>query len=588
MEQKNLVVAIVLSLAILLGFQFFYEAPRLARQQEAERARQAEIASAQALQNPESLPAGPGAVAIPTLPNQTPALPGLTGAATVSRSDVLARTQRVGIQTDRLLGSLSTTGSRIDDLALQRYHETVDRTSPNIVLLNPAGTRDAYFGETGWIGRAGIALPGPDTVWTPSAASIGPNQPLTLTWNNGAGLVFTRTIEIDRDYMVTVAQRVENRTGEPVSLAPYALVSRSGTPVTQGFFILHEGLIGVLNGVLQEHTYSDLKGDKRIEGTTTGGWLGITDKYWLVALIPDQREAVTTRFVHDIGGGADRYQVDYRGAERVIAPGTMAETQHRFFAGAKEVATLTRYKNELSIASFDFAIDWGWFHFLTRPIFYLMEVIYSYVGNFGVAILLLTVLIKAAFFPLANKSYTMMSKMRALTPKMTEMRERYGDDKQRLQQEMMQLYKTEKVNPLSGCLPILLQIPVFFALYKVLFVTIEMRHAPFFGWVQDLSAPDPTSIFNLFGLIPYTPPGFLLHLGLGVWPLIMGASMFVQQKLNPPPPDPIQAKIFAWMPVLFTFMLATFPAGLVIYWAWNNLLSILQQWVIMRRMGVKI
>ncbi|MDX2103121.1 MAG: membrane protein insertase YidC [Alphaproteobacteria bacterium] len=589
MEQKNLIIAIVASLAILLGFQFFYEIPRQQAAQEAQRARQAELAAQQALQNPATLPAAPGQSAglnalTPTLPGATPS--GLVPAQALTRADALARSERLAIDTPKLFGTLPLTGARIDDLHLQRYRETVNPTSENIVLLNPSGRPDAYFGETGWIGQAGLKLPSADTVWTANRRTLVPGQPVTLTWDNGEGLRFTRVVEIDQDYMITVVQKVENTSAATVTLAPYARVARSGTPVTQGFFILHEGLIGVLDGVLQEHTYKDMQGDRRIEGRTTGGWLGITDKYWLVALIPDQRETVATRFIHDIAGGGDLYQVDYRGTERTIAPGTVAETQHRFFAGAKEVATLTRYKNEVGITSFDFAVDWGWFHFLTRPIFYLLEIIQGLVGNFGVAILLLTVLIKGLFFPLANKSYVMMSKMRALTPKMTELREKYAEDKQRLQQEMMQLYKSEKVNPLSGCLPILLQIPVFFALYKVLFVTIEMRHAPFFGWIRDLSAPDPTSIFNLFGLLPYEVPGFLLSVGLGIWPLIMGVTMWVQQRLNPPPPDPIQARIFAWMPVIFTFMLAGFPAGLVIYWAWNNLLSIAQQKVIMHRMGV--
>jgi YidC/Oxa1 family membrane protein insertase len=335
--------------------------------------------------------------------------------------------------------------------------------------------------------------------------------------------------------------------------------------------------------VLNEVDYSKVAKVGTIAENSTGGWIGITDKYWLVSLIPDQKAEIKARFVHSVPDNRDRYQADYLGAAREIAPGGTVSTTHRVFAGAKEVKLLGRYRDELGIPRFDDAVDWGWFHFLTKPIFLALDWLYQQVGNFGVAILILTVVIKALFFPLANRSYVMMSRMKTLTPEMTAMRERFGEDRQRLNQEMMALYKKHQVNPLSGCLPIVLQIPVFFSLYKTLFVTIEMRHAPFYGWVKDLSAPDPTTILNLFGLIPWTPLAILDPISIGAWPLLMGFTMFLQQKLNPQPADPIQAKVFMFMPIIFTFMLAHFAVGLVIYWSWNNLLSMAQQWVIMRR-----
>ena len=370
---------------------------------------------------------------------------------------------------------------------------------------------------------------------------------------------------------------------------------RRGTPHVSGFYIMHEGMLGYIGGSLEETTYADLHGKVLRENgreslglqrfQTTGGWLGITDKYWMVVLIPDQQMGVQAQYRHWLAEGVDRYQADYLGPRSEIAPGTTHEVSAQLFAGAKEVLLIDAYQDHHRIPEFWRAIDFGWFHFLTRPIFYALNYIYVLVGNFGIAILILTVFIKLLFFPLANKSYVAMSKMKKLQPELVKLRERFGEDRARMNQEMMALYKREGANPVSGCLPMLIQIPVFFSLYKVLFVTIEMRQAPFYGWIKDLSQPDPTTIFNLFGLIPWTPPELLAHLGL--WPIIMGVTMFFQQKLNPQPADPVQAKIFLFMPLVFTALLASFPAGLVIYWAWNNVLSILQQWTIMRRMGVK-
>ncbi|HLB80104.1 MAG TPA: membrane protein insertase YidC, partial [Dongiaceae bacterium] len=394
---------------------------------------------------------------------------------------------------------------------------------------------------------------------------------------------------LDDNYLFTITQRVENGGTMPVTLFPYGLISRTGTPDVLGFFILHEGLIGVFDGTLEEVDYDDVRDAGVQEYAGAGGWLGITDKYWLVALVPDQGDQVSGRFAHTLRADTDVYQADFRGDGVTLAPGASVEAGSRLFAGAKEVRLLDRYRDELGIPLFDRAVDFGWFYFLTKPIFYLLDYLNGLLGNFGVAILLLTIAIKGLFFPLANKSYKAMSRMKLLAPEMTKLRDRFKEDKPRLNQEMMALYKREKVNPAAGCLPIVIQIPVFFALYKVLFVTIEMRHAPFFGWIRDLSAQDPTSILNLFGLAPWGIPdlGPLQLLSIGVWPIIMGVTMFLQQKLNPAPPDPIQARIFMMLPIVFTFMLAQFPAGLVIYWAWNNVLSIAQQWVIMRRMGVK-
>jgi YidC/Oxa1 family membrane protein insertase len=387
--------------------------------------------------------------------------------------------------------------------------------------------------------------------------------------------------------MLQITERVVNNGSAPVQLSPYGLVQRQGTPHTSGYYILHEGPLGVFNGTLAEYNYDKLKDKKTIEVESTGGWIGITDKYWLVSLVPDQTRKIKARFIHAVIGGTDRYQVDYTEPTETVAPGGTLEVTNRLFAGAKEVRLLDRYTSELGISRFDLAVDWGWFWFLTKPIFIALDYFAVLLGNFGLAILLLTVLIKLAFFPLANKSYRAMSKMKLLQPEMEALRAKYGEDRQRMSTEMMALYKKHGANPVSGCLPIALQIPVFFSLYKVLFVTIEMRHAPFYGWIKDLSAPDPTSVFNLFGLLPWAPPEVML-LGhtLGAWPLIMGITMFMQQKLNPQPPDPIQAKIFLLMPIFFTFLLASFPAGLVIYWAWNNVLSVAQQWLIMRSMGV--
>jgi YidC/Oxa1 family membrane protein insertase len=384
--------------------------------------------------------------------------------------------------------------------------------------------------------------------------------------------------------MFTITQEVENRSGKPIVLHPYALISRHGQPHVEGLYILHEGLIGVMGEEgLKEITYKDAIEKKEIKFQNTSGWLGFTDKYWASALIPNQTSPYTARFKADPVNSATFFQTDYMLGPVTVAPGEKQAVSSMLFAGAKQVNVIDAYETKYSIKLFERMIDWGWFYFITKPLFHALDFFYRHVGNFGLSILIVTVLVKLAFFPLANKSYESMSKMKKLQPEMKRLQERYKDDRMKQQQELMALYKKEKINPMSGCLPIVIQIPVFFALYKVLYVSIEMRHAPFFGWIQDLSAPDPTTIFNLFGLIPWDPPALLM---LGVWPIIMGITMFLQMKLNPAPPDP--AQIFTWMPVMFTFLLASFPAGLVIYWSWNNILSMLQQWFIMKRQGVEV
>jgi YidC/Oxa1 family membrane protein insertase len=576
MDQRNLLLAIVLSVGILIAFQFmlgkFHPITPPAPQTPA------------ATQTAPKTPAATAAGA----PEKPRAVGGSAAAGTFTREEALAKQPRVPIDTPSLHGSIDLIGARLDDLTLAKYRETTAPDSPEVALLEPTGTKQPYFAQFGWVAEHGaVAVPAPGTRWTaPHGAKLTPKTPVTLTWDNGQGLVFTRTISVDRNYMFTVKQSVHNSTDEPVELASYALINRTGTPQVLGYYILFEGIIGELNGSLQEVKYASLKSGEPDNYASTGGWLGFTDKYWLTALVP-QHQAIKARFTHVVEAGVDRYQTDFTGPALTIPAGGTAATSTRFFAGAKELSLLQNYEAQ-GIPRFDLAIDFGWFYFLTKPIFLALEFFASILGNFGLAILLLTLLIKLAFFPLANKSYNAMAKMRLLQPQMQKIREQFPDDKARQQQEIMGLYKKVGANPMAGCLPIVIQIPVFFSLYKVLFVTIEMRQAPFYGWIHDLSAPDPTSFANLFGLLPFAPgsvPVVGHFLMIGAWPIIMGVTMFLQQKLNPQPVDPTQAKMFMILPVVFTYMLSAFPAGLVIYWAWNNLLSVAQQWAIMHRAG---
>lgn len=497
---------------------------------------------------------------------------------------------RVDFRSPRIEGSINLRGARIDELRLLDYRETVDPTSPTISLLGSADSRFTFaeFGFTSGDDTSGTGapgtLPGPNTIWRhDSSGDLTPTSPITLSYENERGVSFRRTISLDENYMFTISDSVDNPTLSPVIVRPYGRISRRGDPNIQGIFILHEGLIDAVGDEGLEYIdYDDLEDSGIIRRPATDkGWLGITDKYWASLLIPDHRFTAAHRY----GSNTGTYQSEYIGESTTIAPSGNYVVSTRLFAGAKEVEIIDRYQSLYNLELFDKVIDWGWLYWLTKPLFFLIDWIFGYVGNFGVAILLATVLIKLAFFPLAHKSYVSMANMKRVQPELMAIREQHGDDRQAQSKAMMDLYRKERINPAAGCWPILVQIPVFFALYTVLYITIEMRHAPFFGWIVDLSAPDPTSIFNLFGLLPYSVPSLLL---VGVWPLIMGFTMFIQMQMNPTPPDPVQQMIFRWMPVVFTFLLATFPAGLVIYWSWNNFLSILQQGTIMKRQGAKI
>ncbi|HXD12810.1 MAG TPA: membrane protein insertase YidC [Xanthobacteraceae bacterium] len=598
-EHRNTILAVVLSLIVVVGWQYFVGYPQMEKQRREALLKQQE----QTQQQPSAAaPATPG----PQV--GTPPVPGAPAAASpsvgVTREALINASAHVAIDTPRLNGSIDLKGARIDNLALEQYRETIERDSPPIVLFSPSGAPDAYYAEFGWVPAAGTTakLPGPDTVWKQEGSgALGVDHPVTLSYDNGAGLIFRRSIAVDEHYLFTIKDQVENKSENPVTLFPYALISRHGTPKTLGYYILHEGLIGVMGDQgEQEETYKKIEDKKTETWDATDVWLGFTDKYWATALLPDTDAKVHARFSASESGGQKTYQTDYLLEPRTVAPGATGTADARLFAGAKEVsvvginfplATAGGYNQALHLNHFDLLIDWGWFYFITKPMFLAIDFFFHLVGNFGVAILIVTVLVKLLFFPLANKSYASMAKMKAVQPELTMIRQRYGDDKVKQQQAMMELYKKEKINPVAGCLPIAIQIPVFFSLYKVLFITIEMRHAPFYGWIHDLSAPDPSNIFTLFGLIPLDPtviPVFGSFLHLGAWVVIMGITMWVQMKLNPAPPDPTQQMIFNWMPIIFTFMLAAFPAGLVIYWAWNNTLSVLQQSAIMHRNGAKI
>jgi YidC/Oxa1 family membrane protein insertase len=594
-DQKNMLLAIVLSAIVLIGWQIFFGLPSMHQQQQQKQQQQTQTTPV----TPPGTPAQPGtptAQPAPTTPSQAP-VPGQVPVQPVTREAALKASPRVAIETPRLAGSINLKGGRIDDLLLTQYRETVDPKSPPVVLLSPSGAPMPFYGEFGWVAAAGntMPLPNSETVWKQQGTgTLGVNRPVTLVHDNGQGLEFRRTIAVDDKYMFTVRDEVVNKGSEPATLYPYALISRHGHPRLEGFYILHEGLIGVFGEQgLKEVGYADVEKQKQISFKATNAWLGITDKYWAATLIPDTTAAIQAVFSAGQSGTVKTYQTHYLVDSVTVQPGATAAVNTRMFAGAKEVETVDGYDRQYKLNRFELLIDWGYFHFITKPLFLAMDWLYRYFGNFGVAILLITVIIKFFFFPLANKSYASMAKMKAVQPEMLAIRDRYADDKVKQQQAMMELYKKEKINPIAGCLPILIQIPVFFALYKVLFITIEMRHAPFFGWIKDLSAPDPTTIFNLFGLIPWDPmatlgPTIGPFLMIGVWPIVMGITMWFQMKLNPAPPDPTQKMIFDWMPLIFTFMLASFSAGLVIYWAWNNLLSVTQQSYIMRKHGAKI
>jgi YidC/Oxa1 family membrane protein insertase len=596
-DQKNMLLAILLSVCVLLGWQYFYATPKVQQERDRQTAIEAQKSKVVA-GKPDGAASGGSAPSAPgnTSVSGSPPIPGggsVPVATSVSRQAALSKSKRVKIVTPSLIGSFNLTSGRLDDIKLVKYHETLDDSSPNIVLFSPSRAPHPYFAEHGWVPGPGekIKVPGANTPWqVTSGSQLTPTQPLKLTWNNGDGLVFKRTIAVDGDYMFKISDTVENKSAKAVVLLPYARIYRYGKPEVQGFWVQHEGMIGFLGETkLQKLAYSDaLKpGGNKTFKDTKGGWIGFTSKYWASALIPDQKQPYLANMIaKDKSGTASEYfQTDYLLPAVNIAAGGTQKVDQQLFVGAKKVGLIKKYEEESGVYEFNYIIDWGWFFFITKPLYTLLHWLYGMIGNFGVAILVVTVLVKAAFFWFANKSYESMAKMKKLQPDMTRLRDRYKDDKMQQQKELMELYKKEKINPMAGCLPVLIQIPVFFALYKVLFISIDMRHAPFFGWIQDLSARDPTSLFNLFGLLPFDVPSFL---AVGVWPLIMGITMWIQMQLNPQQPDPIQQQIFNWMPVMFTFMLASFPAGLVIYWAWNNILSLLQQSFIMKRQGVEV
>ena len=575
-DNRNLILATALSfLVILVWFVLFPPEQQAVIPEE-------EPVVAEA---PATAPAPPGEATIGAAP----------GAAAAPRPEA----PRLPIRTPELLGSINLAGGRIDDLRLRQYQETIDEDSDVVRLLTPVGEPLSYYALFGWTPSGALDfddVPGADTPWAvESGETLTPDSPVTLRWDNEDGLTFRRTVAVDERFMFTISQEVTNETGEPVRLAPYGLVARDGLPELRNFFILHEGVVRMSDGELQEIDYDDLPDldvDPRegapveIVDVAAEGWIGFTDHYWMTTLIPDDDTPFAS--VAKYAPSGDIYQTEARMPVLEVPAGATAARSMRFFAGAKEWDTIRDYQDQGGIAGFLDSIDWGWFYFLTKPIFAVLHWLNAQIGNMGVAIVTLTLVIKAILFPLAYKSYVSMAKMKELQPEMERIKERVGDDRQKLQQEMMTLYKTKRVNPAAGCLPLLLQIPIFFSLYKVIFVTIEVRHAPFFGPFQDLSAPDPTSIANLFGLLPWPAPepGSILALILiGILPILLGVSMWLQQKLNPAPADPTQAMVFAWMPWVFMFMLGHFASGLVVYWIANNTITFTQQYAIMRSQG---
>ena len=621
LDNKNLIAAIVLSIAILLGFQFLYGVPTneaVNQEKLAQKENQKLKNQTSNSLSPPSLEDNKDSESSSNLKNKI-----------ISKENALLISPRVAIKSNKLSGSINLQGAFFDDLTLLNYTRTLNELSDKIYLLSPKKTINPYYATFGWVSRdKKIVLPNDKSIWSSDKKYLTPDQPITLTWNNGNGLIFRKHIEIDKNYMFRVTHTIINQTNKNINLMPYGYVLRDGAPETQGFFILHEGAIGVFDGRLKQPKYkhileryecNNIQGNREIDCANkklrtnnddkdeilhVKGWIGFTDKYWLTALIPDQKVKAKFRYRYQpsskpcLGedpnfinivpttqkGPCGLFAIQYERPEINIGSNETISYTDNFFAGAKVVRLLDNYGQKLNATLFDRAVDFGWLFFLTKPIFIGLRFFSETFGNFGISIILLTVLIKLLFFPLANRSYKSMAKMKIVAPEMKKIRERYKNDRQKQQQEIMALYKKEGANPITGCLPMLIQIPVFFALYKVLFVTIEMRHAPFFGWIQDLSAPDPLNLFTLFGILPWAPPSFIPI--IGIWPLLMGASMWLQMRLNPQPMDPMQARIFMLMPIFFTFLLASFPAGLVIYWTWNNVLSIAQQWAIMKKTGV--
>jgi len=562
MDTKNILVAVVLSTLIIVGWQVLVVDPELKKEQ------------AQIVKTEQSKPSA-GKPSAPSLNNKTK-IP----QKKITRSEAVTSELRVKLENSQITGSISLNGGLIDDVTLKNYKESLDKNSKQVVILNPKKMGTGYYLESGWASANNIEVPDNNSVWKLTRnRTLTPRSPIELEWENKSGLIFQKKIELDDQYLFTVTESIKNNSKSNVDLFHFSHITRKEKPDTQNFYILHEGLVGVVDETLQEEGYDDVK-DKNQKYQGTSGWFGITDKYWLTAIVPQKKQAFNAEFTYDTA-----YKANYILTNPTSTrPGQTNSNSSQFFIGAKEVNVIDGYAKSADINKFDLAIDWGWFYFFTKPLFFIIDYLYKFSGNFGWAIVLLTAGIRILFFPLANYSFASMAKMKALQPEMARLKDLHKDDKQKIQAEMMTLYRKEKINPVSGCLPMLIQIPFFFAIYKMLFVTLEMRHAPFFGWIQDLSAPDPTSLFNLFGLIPWDPPSFLM---IGVWPILMGVSMWVQQKLNPAPTDPIQAKIFAFFPLFLTVMLASFPSGLVVYWTVNNVLTMAQQYVIIRKTKVR-
>jgi YidC/Oxa1 family membrane protein insertase len=562
MDNKNVFIAIALSMSVLLFWGAFVETPKPIDQKSKQNQNQVENN-------------------LNVNNNITPNINEPTEIKTITREESINKFERVKIENKNIIGSISLKGGIIDDISFKNYKQNLNNNK-NIEFLNPKETKNGYFVETGWtsIGN-GIKVPTINSIWTVKGNKIlSENKPIILEWNNGEGIVFKKIIEIDDKYFFKISQEVNNETASSIDLYPYAQITRNKIPDDiQNFYISHEGFIGVFDEELKEDDYDDIE-ENKIVREANNGWFGITDKYWMTALVPEKGKNFKSTFLYK-----NAFKANYILNNPITIKASSSNSNKlKLFIAAKEVETIDTYAANLKIDKLDLVIDWGWFYFFTKPLFFVIDYLFKFSGNFGLAIILITIGIRLLFFPLANYSFRSMAKMKALQPEMVRLKELHKDDKMKLQQEMMSLYKKEKVNPASGCLPVLIQIPFFFAIYKMLFISLEMRHQPFFGWIKDLSAQDPTSLFNMFGLIPWDPPSFMV---IGVWPILMGMTMWFQQKLNPAPTDPIQAKIFMFFPLFLTIILASFPSGLVVYWTVNNILTIAQQWVIMKKTKIK-
>ena len=559
-NQKNLLIAVVLSVVILVGFDFFFKP-------EKKQLQESSVEQNQINQNVGS-----------DKDENIPSINSQIETTQVDENKILE--ERISFNSKRLSGTINLIGATLDDLSLKDYFESINKEK-KINILNPVSSVSPYFLRIGWASPdKSIKLPNKNSKWKSVKKNYNENEKIQLEWNNNEGLTFYRTIEFDENFMISVIDKVQNGSSKIIKLTNFSYLRRLNYRPENKFFILHEGPLGVFNDTLKEVSYDEIEENNEIIETTKNGWIGYTDHYWQVTIFPETNETFKARF-KNLKDRRNSIQIDFINENiKTLKSGDFLETKSYIFAGAKEVPLIDQYIKKIGINKLDLSVDFGWFYFLTKPLFYALHFLSSLVGNFGVGIIILTICIRIVLFPLANKSFKSMNSMRMITPEIQRIRERYKDDRQRMNQEMFAMYKEKKINPAAGCLPILIQIPIFFALYKVLFVSIEMRHAPFFGWIQDLSAPDPTSLFNLFGLIPWDTPAFLT---IGIWPILMGITMFLQQKINPPPPDPIQAKIFMMLPFIFTFLLATFPSGMVVYWTINNILSIAQQYILLRK-----